>query len=188
MGKVISPGGYLELVSALPGSPVDGMECLYQDATLAAQGAVWRLRYRSASASAYKWEFVGGLDFFESGAVVEAEGSAVAYTVTLLEPVKFTLPLSGDYDTWVTGTPIKPEAGNCDARLQAGNTAITKATEVTLGWAQGGYGFYTPTNNTGRITGLSSGEVIHMLQSYSAAKAKVVWYDKTLRVRPVRVG
>ena len=47
-------------VTALPSSPVNGQEVYFQSATMATAGLAWHLRYNSASASAYKWECVGG--------------------------------------------------------------------------------------------------------------------------------
>jgi microcystin-dependent protein len=50
------------LVSALPGSPTDGQEIMFlADST---NGIIWHLRYRAASASAYKWESVGPTPLF----------------------------------------------------------------------------------------------------------------------------
>lgn len=57
------------LVTSLPGSPTDGQEVYYQSTTagtgdgtnsMADLGMAWHLRYRSGSASTYKWEFLGG--------------------------------------------------------------------------------------------------------------------------------
>ena len=67
--KLASGATSATFVTSLPGSPVDGQEVFYQSTTagtggasnsMADVGAVWHLRYRSASTSAYKWEFVGG--------------------------------------------------------------------------------------------------------------------------------
>ena len=54
----LNSAGPSDIVTSLPGSPIDGQIIYYNaDAT---NGNVWHLRYRSASSSAYKWEFVGG--------------------------------------------------------------------------------------------------------------------------------
>jgi hypothetical protein len=45
-------------VTSLPASPSDGQEVFY--AADATNNVIWNLRYRSGSASTYKWEFVGG--------------------------------------------------------------------------------------------------------------------------------
>lgn len=46
----------IPLMSSLPTSGYDGQEIYLQNAAMAADGIVWHLRYRAASASAYKWE------------------------------------------------------------------------------------------------------------------------------------
>jgi hypothetical protein len=53
-------------VAALPSSPADKQEILYQDANFEGQGIAWHLRYRGKRAdgsnnpNTYKWEFIGG--------------------------------------------------------------------------------------------------------------------------------
>jgi hypothetical protein len=85
------------LVSSLPASPIDGQVVDYlADAT---NGIIWRFRYRAASASAYKWEFVGGASLHNE--VLTASGENVTSTVyaAITTPgPSLTLPLAGDYD------------------------------------------------------------------------------------------
>src|SRR4051794_15998509 len=65
------------LVSALPSSPSDGQVVNYlADGT---NGIVWRLRYRAASGSAYKWEYVGG-GFLRVGFTAESKTAAAPVT------------------------------------------------------------------------------------------------------------
>jgi hypothetical protein len=88
------------LVTNLPAGPVDGQEVYYLADS--ANGVVWHLRYRSASGSAYKWEFVGGAEL--SNEVVGDDSISSAVT-TYGDPVvaaggngpSVTLPLAGDY-------------------------------------------------------------------------------------------
>lgn len=83
-------------VTALPTQPYDGQVVDYlADAT---NGVVWRLKYRAASASAYKWEAVGAptpLNTFTDG--VGESTSSTSYT-TLTSACQITVPLAGDYD------------------------------------------------------------------------------------------
>lgn len=79
------------LVSALPGSPVDGQECYYvADATA---GVVWHLRYRAASVNAYKWEFVGGSSL---QAQVVSALQVVSGSWVQIEP-HLNIPAVGEY-------------------------------------------------------------------------------------------
>lgn len=77
-------------VTTLPTNPVDGQEVYYQvDATA---GIIWHLRYRAASASAYKWEFIGGppLTVKSTGAQASTGGGWFSAPVV-------TIPRAGDY-------------------------------------------------------------------------------------------
>jgi hypothetical protein len=80
------------LVASLPDSPYDGQEVnLLADATA---GVVWHLRYRAASASAYKWEFAGGARLSAEAAaeLSTASGSYVDGGVAV------TVPRAGEYE------------------------------------------------------------------------------------------
>jgi hypothetical protein len=83
------------LVSALPGSPIDGQEVYYQNTAMGESGVTWLLRYRAASASTHKWEFVGGPDW--------TKGPSGTVTITAIEekPLEggpeIVVPLTGDY-------------------------------------------------------------------------------------------
>lgn len=84
-------GPTIPLVSSLPSPAYDGQEVyLLVDAT---NGIVWHMRYRAASTSAYKWEFVGG-------APLEPPQTASLNPLTAYATVPgltVTLPRSGDY-------------------------------------------------------------------------------------------
>lgn len=79
-------------VTSLPASPVDGQEVYYlADATT---GVVWHLRYRAASSSSYKWEFVGGPPL-HSANFSGAHNSSQNYYID--SGISLTVPLAGEY-------------------------------------------------------------------------------------------
>lgn len=85
---------FIPVVSALPTNPVDGQEVYLQvDAT---NGVMWHLRYRAASASAYKWEFIGGPPLTATTPDYDAIVSATL-GVAAHDGPKITLPRNGDY-------------------------------------------------------------------------------------------
>lgn len=88
------------LVSALPAGPVDGQEVRYQNAAMATTGVEWRLVYRAASASAYKWEFVGGscLSAYKEGKIEQTLASATFVYQEAENAPAIVVPLSGDYE------------------------------------------------------------------------------------------
>ena len=71
------------VVTSMPTTPYEGQEVYYvADAT---NGVMWRFRYRGASPSPYKWEFVGGSDIltemYQSGelqALLQKAGQGAA--------------------------------------------------------------------------------------------------------------
>jgi hypothetical protein len=84
------------LVTALPGSPVDGQEVyLLVDE---ANGVSWHMRYRAAAAAPRKWEFLGGADLesaqLEAKKMTLAAGSAYS---ALEKSPQITVPAAGVY-------------------------------------------------------------------------------------------
>jgi hypothetical protein len=89
----LSPG----LFTVLPGSPDAAQMVLFQTAAMVTAGiGPWALRYRTASASAYKWEATGAIPLIAELPAVATTTSAT-YTDTGTPGPTITLPLSGDY-------------------------------------------------------------------------------------------
>lgn len=84
------------IVDTLPGSPVDGQECTYQNAVMATAGVVWRFKYRAARAS-YKWEFIGGCALPCANPVATQQGSTGSYGALATAGPTVVVPLAGDY-------------------------------------------------------------------------------------------
>lgn len=82
------------VVTSLPSSPYDGQEISYL--ADAANAVIWRFRYKAASASAYKWEFIGGTP---KTATANGPGNT-AITLNVWTSVGgpiIAVPLAGDY-------------------------------------------------------------------------------------------
>jgi hypothetical protein len=91
----VNAGVHIAPVTSLPGSPVNGQDCFYlADAT---NGIVWHLKYRAASASAYKWECMDGPPLTSEIVTGEATASTAYVDLATTGP-QVTLPLAGDYD------------------------------------------------------------------------------------------
>lgn len=83
----------LPRVTSLPASPRHGQEILFETGTA---GVVWRLSYNALSASAYKWEYVGGPALAKTVETDEAVVSATYVDAATSGP-SITVPLAGDY-------------------------------------------------------------------------------------------
>jgi hypothetical protein len=90
------PLGGVGLGTTLPASPYDGQEFVLTD-SLTAPTYTWRFRYNAASASAYKWEFIGGsaqtarVDTSQVGSA-----GAVWIDLTTVGP-QLAVPRTGEY-------------------------------------------------------------------------------------------
>lgn len=91
--EITKPGVYVGQTVGGP-TPQDGDERYVQNAAMKAKGVMWKFRYNKNSASAYKWEFVGG-SALESFLGNEATSSTGYVDLTTVQ--NFIAPLSGEY-------------------------------------------------------------------------------------------
>lgn len=174
-------------VTALPGSPRDGQVIDYvADATA---GVVWRLRYRAASASAYKWEFVGGSPRFAyvSG-LATITTSATTFTSTAMTGgPTLTAPLSGEYDVrYSVSAALTTAAAVADIRIYS---AVGGVNAGSTGSSCGIFTQYAYATWKGsyRVTA-TSGQTVDLRVASSAASVGLSVADASLDITPVRVG
>lgn len=83
-------------VTSLPASPTDGQTVVY--VASATDAVLWTLRYNAGSASAYKWEFLGGSVL---GAITPTGLQAIADSASAHDAATIDngvlVPLAGDY-------------------------------------------------------------------------------------------
>ena len=114
-------------VASLPSSPVDGDEIVYTaNGTL---GVRWHFKYRAASASAYKWEFIGGAPIrAETDYAVWTSWTGYATLTHAATPTQITVPLAGDYQC--TGEVHSWCSSLCSILLVRSDTAYGNAWNV----------------------------------------------------------
>lgn len=81
------------LVTSLPSSPVDGEIIFYEFE----EGTVWQFRYNSGSASAHKWEFIGGPPAYDLVQTQETRNANSYANMTTTGP-DFVVPAGFDGD------------------------------------------------------------------------------------------
>lgn len=151
-------------------------------------GVLWRFRYNAGSASAYKWEYLGGSPLRSLDDVGRATGSA-AY-VELATQVRVTCPRAGDYDVsfgarqWVDVSV----ASNIVTNVQA-------ATAVPADDSSGIFNLFTTANANYfhqardiRLTMPTAGETFRMVHRVAAGAVNGQFTNRWLRVTPVRIS
>lgn len=184
------------VVTALPTTNLyDGQIVHFQTATMAADGVLWVLRYRSASASAYKWEFVGGrgLSAFISNQENLPSAISTSYSDLTTPGPDITFPLIGDYD-WdisVQSLYVSVPGSISTARTQIllRNPGDTNFWGLILNTLGDRVGNYQPLAGTGRTEIQDAGVVYRMkyLMNTSGNAAVVGFFNRFVRVTPVRV-
>jgi hypothetical protein len=173
-------------VTSLPASPSDGDECYFvADAT---NGVVWHLKYRAASASAYKWECVGGVGLFQFIATSESTGSTSWADLATVGP-QVTIPLAGDYiaefGAMLSNTPNV--AVSWQMGLSIGGAAPIAPNVINVGTeSAGGSTFATAISTTNRLTNLAAASLLKC--QYQIINFTCTFASRYLRARPVRVG
>ena len=168
------------LVTALPSPPADGDECYF--VASAAAGVVWHLRYRAASASAYKWERLGGGDLFvqeDTTISVSPPGWSPGAS-----PVTLTLPLAGDYDLEV-GVKWMNAAANGETLTGFSVNGVDPPATDYGQLSAGTTAVCVPGAIARRKTALPAGAAVTLVFSPTVAALQ---FGRWMRARPVRVG
>jgi hypothetical protein len=182
-------GTAIPTVSALPGAPVDGQEIYYvADAT---NGVVWHLKYRAASSSAYKWEYLGGGPMVNTRDVEEGTGTTGAYQHLGPGP-GVTPPLSGDYTVSWGGAAYINTSGllgimTIGIQVNGVNPANGNLGQARIATARNNTASeWTPLVRTERVNGVSANSTIWCI--YYINNPTCYFANRWLTVEPIRVG
>lgn len=176
-------------VSALPtvgpsgsGPLIDGQECYFAPGTT---GEVWHLRYSAASASTYKWEFIGGSPTYtDTGAGVASTGAGTPANVAQNFGPTHGIPLAGDYmvrhGSLIATTDTPNYAVYVSAYGSDGQGYAQELGVVTL--------YQAATLAVAQRRTLTAGSVIQRAITIDTASKACQVRDAWVEVTPVRVG
>lgn len=178
-------------VTTLPASPVDGQQCDY--VANPETGVIWRLRYRAASTSTHKWEFVGGADLYATYPEAQPLGFPVANAwYGLVKSPVLTCPLAGDYFYWGGADYMQIEKAVSTSLYMSVSVGPAGVSTTPLG--PGGTlvlttGGSTPVHMAGRLNGRAAGDAVRIaMAGGSTANELFAVGALVLALRPVRVG
>ena len=170
-------------VTSLPVSATDGQEIYYlADAT---NGVIWHLRYNAGSASAYKWEFVGGSQLSaRSLAAVSAPNLPSGTWGPFTPAVQVVVPLSGEYNAeGDAGVQHSTLASTWQMGFSVAGANPVNAIAATTGAAA----FSTVLSFHDKLT-LAAAASVALSFTQNQANATVWRTGASLRLTPVRVG
>lgn len=171
------------LVTSLPGSPTDGQEIFYNaDAT---NGIIWHLRYRSASASTYKWEFVGGSPMRQELDNQLTPSVSIPFADIAGGP-SLTIPLSGEFLISFHVEWLIPPQGSGSIAPSIGG--VTDSTNGLAAFSLGGVNSGTLTGGSSRIDMKRTIAATNIVKLRYTGSAGLNLYNRELSIRPVRVG
>lgn len=164
-----------------PASPNDGDEwILPADAT---NGVMWRFRYNAASASAYKWEFVGGSPVLRDIQTQETlAGAANAWIDAPTVGPQFQVARAGDYYATICCAFNNSTAGIVFISGIAINA--TDANPYNM-LAQAPAGYWVAVSVGGRITAAAND---YIRQRYFQGASGSLVQKRDLALWPVRVS
>lgn len=173
------------VVTSLPSNPYDGQEIEYvADST---NGVVWRFRYRAASGSSYKWEFVGGRPLYSEVTTTESTTSG-SYAALATAGPSVALPFAGDYDVTI-GCRSFCTTASVDTYMSydIGGTGAVDADSLVHHTGPGGT-FSSASSGfvrTRRKTGLTA---VTLTSKYKTSGGTAYWLNRYMSVAPVRIG
>ena len=173
------------LVTALPGSPVDGQECYFQNAAMDTAGVVWHLRYRQASSSAYKWEAVGQPAPLVQEITAAESTSSAAYVALATAGPAVTVPLAGEYDVDIGAYLVGGGNTGVYMSYDVGATAALDVDSLHAIVTSAGYQFSARRMRRKTIAAAATALTAKYRSSSSVASTIS---ERLMAVRPIRVG
>ena len=182
-----APGARAPLAAALPVSPNDGDEIYYQSPALAAHGIVWHLRFRAASVSPYRWEFVGGGSLHDLVGARETTTS-MAYTTLPTPGPSLAVPLAGDYLVHFGARLNNTAPGGASSMALATNGVVAPGTAVES--YQTGDAAHVTHNSAVEIkrSALAANDVLSARYLSVFAGGTGTFESRFIRITPIRVG
>jgi hypothetical protein len=185
--NAVNAGVFAATVTSLPVSPVNGQDAYYlADAT---NGIVWHFKYRTASASASKWEFVGGQALHSAVATNQGGVIGASYVDLATSGPAVTLALAGDYWVELGATATTDAPGQAVMSFNIGATAAVDANSLTIVAFARTDASPGPDRNRRtrvRLTGVAAGTTL--TAKYRATAAVTTNFaDRMMAVTPIRV-
>jgi hypothetical protein len=173
-------------VTTLPVAPIDGQEVYY--VADEANGVIWHLRYNAGSASAYKWEFVGGSDLYAEIQTGEGTSATTFADLATVGP-SITVPLAGDYQIGVSARINLGGVaayGRMSFAVGATAAAVNDCAEATsINATTGLYDYQSAFQTTRKLAVPAAAAIV---AKYNAGGASATFQNRRLVVSPVRVG
>ena len=185
------PYGAPPLVSTLPPAPANGDEVYFQDASMATNGIIWHLRYRSGASGSYKWEVVS------AGPLIDGIASEVNKTVAVAltyydfsAPISIDVPLAGDYLIRVSGNRVQANTtySAVYASLSATSGSFPYGNNDQAYAGMGSQYEEAPFAIIQSINGISAGGSIRLRYTHTATGSQVNYINVVMTIEPIRVG
>jgi hypothetical protein len=167
-----------------PASPGDGD--IWIATGVDAAGARWKFQYNAGSASAYKWEFIGGSDVLAEIPTDETLTTSTGAAVDLATVgPRHVLARAGDYD-FIGGAGFWHSAANAYGQLFGWRSAI-----ASFGNGQNTFtpvaGYAQSVTVSGRVIGAAAGDDVRLRYAMTVAGTGH-FIGRWIRVRPVRIS
>jgi hypothetical protein len=160
-----------------PPTAVDGAEWIYP----VGNGVLWRFRYNAGSASAYKWEFVGGSGLAHDVATGEGSSTAATWLNLATNGPLVTIPRAGEYRVAFGAITTNTQVTANNTGVAVGDTTPFASVLVSIP----GVNYQVPVSSEVPRT-FAANDILKLRYYFAAGTG--TWSSRWLRVIPVRVS
>ena len=175
VGTLRNPG--ISFGAAPPGSPVDGNLWVLPFDTTA--GVMWMFRYRSASASTYKWEFIGGPPAYAEVVTTQTTTTTATWLDLATVGPQITVPRAGDY----LGIGEAAMTHSATVSQTYVGLALNAAAPAIAGLRDAGGALNVVVPIQGKLAGMAAGDNLRM-RYYNATTGTATYQNRQLSVFP----
>jgi len=169
--------------TTLPASPVDGQEHILVD-SVTNPSWQWHFRYNASSSSAYKWEFVGGLQAYAAITAVETTTTVGAWLNLATIGPQIIAPRAGEYLALaeiISVHSVATTTNSVGVAVNDGTPAVSGA-----GGVPSSNGYASVVAQPPRLTA-AAGDALRV-RYYNGAAGTASFQNRTLSVTPARVS
>jgi hypothetical protein len=179
------------MVTALPGSPVDGevVDLVVDSAGTYGGPFLWRCKYRAATSGFYKWHVIGGAALFGDIGTALSSGLTTTFAdVAASVGPQVQLPKPGVYEVGVGARVMNTSLGHyLDMSYAIGSTAPDVQDGISVSIHDAGSRAWVSLSRVRQKT-IATAALLKVQARVTNAATGYNMQDRWISARPVRIG
>lgn len=147
----------------------------------------WVFWYNTLSASAHKWQYIGGVPLYETVITYQAAGSVGAWIDLATQGPDYTLARAGEYLVSWGADHVQVGSASNDMYSGISVAGASPAQPWTHVYQSGAVNPQITSSSTIKIT-VTAGQLVRVKYLLNAGNVACQWGDRWMRIEPMRIS